>query len=109
MKGMTQKMFKKVIVMGFTILLVITLVSCSNVVNTSNDPFIVNTDQVSTNSTFVVIEKGIIHDYANDYIIVYHKNSKVMYFASFNLYKDTGILSFTPLLNSDGTPMLYEN
>ena len=102
-------MFKKVIVMGFITMLVINLSSCSNDVNTSNNSFIINSDQVNTNSTFVVIEKGIINGQENDYYIVYHKDTKVMYFAGFNGYKTTGIMSFTPLLNSDGTPMLYEN
>lgn len=95
-------MFKKVIVMGFITMLVINLSSCSNDVN-------INSDQVNTNSTFVVIERGIINGPENDYYIVYHKDTKVMYFAGFNGYKTTGIMSFTPLLNSDGTPMLYEN
>lgn len=102
-------MFKKVIVMGFITMLVINLSSCSNNVNTSNNSFIINNDQVSTSSTFVVIERGIINGQENDYYIVYHKDTKVMYFAGFNDYKTTGIMSFTPLLNSDGTPMLYEN
>lgn len=102
-------MFKKVIVMGFITMLVINLSSCSNDVNTSNNSFIINSDQVNTSSTFVVIERGIINGQENDYYIVYHKDTKVMYFASFNNYKAEGIMSFTPLLNSDGTPMLYEN
>ncbi len=43
--------------------------------------------------------------YGNGYKIVYHKQTKVMYVVS-DEYYNRG--NFTLLVNSDGTPMIYE-
>lgn len=43
--------------------------------------------------------------YGGDYIIVYHKQTKVMYVVSTE-YRNRG--NFTVLVNSDGTPMIYK-
>ena len=42
---------------------------------------------------------------ANRWIIVYHKETKVMYAVSYGSYN---IGTFTLLVNADGTPMLYK-
>lgn len=43
--------------------------------------------------------------YGENYIIVYHKQTKVMYVVS-EEYRNEG--DFTLLVNSDGTPMIYK-
>lgn len=43
--------------------------------------------------------------YGEDYIIVYHKQTKVMYVVSAE-YRNRG--NFTVLVNPDGTPMIYK-
>lgn len=43
--------------------------------------------------------------YGEDYIIVYHKQTKVMYVVS-DEYRNKG--NFTLLVNPDGTPMIYK-
>lgn len=44
--------------------------------------------------------------YGEDYIIVYHKQTKVMYVVSAE-YRNKG--DFTLLVNPDGTPMIYKS
>ena len=53
----------------------------------------------NTTSMFVVIEK------TSAWEVVYHKDTKVMYAVSFAGYNYG---NFTLLVNSDGTPMIYE-
>ena len=43
--------------------------------------------------------------YGNGYIIVYHKQTKVMYVVSDGMYNRC---SFTVMVNPDGTPMIYK-
>jgi len=43
--------------------------------------------------------------YGENYIIVYHKQTKVMYVVS-DEYRNKG--NFTVLVNPDGTPMIYK-
>lgn len=43
--------------------------------------------------------------YGDSYIIVYHKQTKVMYVVS-DEYRNKG--NFTVLVNPDGTPMIYK-
>lgn len=50
-------------------------------------------------SMFVLIE------YTQNYRIVYHRDTKVMYAVSDGLYNHG---TFTLLVNPDGTPMLYK-
>ena len=56
-------------------------------------------EDVSTNSSFVVVEDGA------SYYIVYHKDTKVMYALSAG---GNNCGSFCLLVNSDGTPMIWE-
>ena len=44
-------------------------------------------------------------EYNGDYKVVYHKDTKVMYAVSCGQYNKG---TFTLLVNSDGSPMLYE-
>lgn len=55
-----------------------------------------------SSSMFVYIQEA---DGYNNYDVVYHKDTKVMYVISHGSYN---IGTFTLLVNPDGTPMLYE-
>ena len=57
--------------------------------------------KASNSSMFIKIEGST----ASNWIVVYHRETKVMYSVS-NGYNNAGV--FTLLVNSDGTPMLYE-
>ena len=57
-----------------------------------------NTGGVNT-SMFVIIEES------SDYVVVYHRETRVMYAVSYGGY-NCG--NFTLLVNADGTPMLYK-
>lgn len=72
----------------FALLLVLS--GCSKVDNTANS---------NVPSSFVIIEQTSIWQ------VVYHKETKVMYAVSLGGY-NCG--SFTLLVDSDGSPMLYE-
>lgn len=50
-------------------------------------------------SMFVIVEKNGI-----DGVVVYHKNTKVMYWVSDGGYNSGNL---TPLINPDGSPMIY--
>lgn len=52
-----------------------------------------------TPSMFVMVESN------NSWYVVYHRETKVMYAVSKGYYN---LGNFTLLVNSDGTPMLYE-
>ena len=56
-------------------------------------------ENVSKSSSFVIVEEG------SGYYIVYHKDTKVMYTLSSTNYN---LGSFCLLVNSDGTPMIWE-
>lgn len=47
----------------------------------------------------------VIVDSASSYIVMYHKDTKVMYVMSNSAYNYG---NFTLLVNPDGTPMVYE-
>jgi hypothetical protein len=73
------------------IVLVLTLTGCGKSV-----------ERVSTfesRSMFVEIEK------AQSWVIVYHRDTRVMYAISYGV---SNVGTFTVLLNADGTPMVYE-
>lgn len=55
-------------------------------------------ENIQSSSMFVVVECS------NDWKIVYHKETKVMYAVSDGQY---AFGTFTLLVNSDGTPMLW--
>lgn len=81
---------KRLLVM---ILFVILLTGCGERTDSLDSP---------KSSMFVCIQGS---DYNNDYRIVYHRDTKVMYAISDGANNHG---TFTLLVNSDGTPMLYE-
>lgn len=78
----------KKIILICVLALCLLLSSCSTVETAENDGV----------SMFVQIECTSI------WIIVYHRETKVMYAVSAGSYNNG---TFTPLVNEDGTPMLY--
>lgn len=52
-----------------------------------------------TTSMFVLVEK------ANSWVVVYHRETKVMYAVSWSGYN---LGNFTVMVNADGSPMLWE-
>lgn len=72
----------------------ILLCGCAEVVETEK----ANEEQENT-SMFILVEQTLI------WKVVYHKETKVMYAISDGGY-NAG--TFTLLVNSDGTPMIYE-
>lgn len=87
-----MKRIKKIIVCLVAVLL---LCGCSGVNTVERE----NKDRETSKSMFVQIES------ANTWLVVYHRETKVMYVVSYGAY-NCG--SFTLLVNADGTPMLYE-
>lgn len=92
-------MKKKLIILVTLFVFTLGLVGCSDnskqqltVEDFSDNP-------ASSYSMFIEIERTM------DYIIVYHKNTRVMYAVSIGSYNRG---NFTVLLEADGTPMLYE-
>ena len=57
-------------------------------------------EQESNTSMFIEVEKV-----TDNWRVVYHKDTKVMYVVSFGHYNRG---TFTVLLNPDGTPMIWE-
>lgn len=62
----------------------------------------INDTEVKQESTSMFIE---IEKYIDNWRIVYHKDTKVMYAVSSGSYNHG---TFTLLVNPDGSPMLYE-
>ena len=60
------------------------------------------TANINNSDVFKLVDKDF--DGSEKFVIVYHKETKVMY-VIVEYYKSIGI---TPLLNPDGMPMLYE-
>lgn len=56
---------------------------------------------MASESMFIVIEN------TDDYDVVYHRDTKVIYAISDGGYKEGGNGVFTVLVNPDGTPMIY--
>ena len=56
-------------------------------------------EPLSDQSMFVVVEKGINHQ------VVYHKDTKVMYVISYGMYNGG---TFVIMLNADGTPQVWK-
>lgn len=86
-----MKTFKKSGVIVCAFLLSVLLCSCGQPVQREGE-------QKETPSMFVVIEE------TSSWGVVYHRDSKVMYAVSRGSY-NAG--TFEPLLNPDGTPMLW--
>lgn len=57
-------------------------------------------DYSNVPSMFIKVEDG------DNYRVVYHKDTKVMYAVSYSSYNRG---NFTVMLDADGTPMLYED
>lgn len=75
-------------IMLVIVVLAVALTGCSEVEDKSSDI-----------SEFVIVE------ITNSWRVVYHKKTKVMYVVSDGTYNRG---TFTLLVNSDGTPMLWE-
>lgn len=87
----------KKILLALILILCLTLCSCSPVMQTE-EQVSGNTDKIY--SMFVLLENNT----DIGYIIVYHKDTKVMYAISDGYYNHG---TFTVMLNPDGTPMTY--
>ena len=87
----------KKILLICVLLLTLSLCSCGTQMLTEEE---VSKDNRPNISMFIQVEDG------ENYKIVYHRDSKVMYAISDGYY-NTGI--FTVMLNADGTPMLWED
>ena len=79
------------------ILVLVILVSLAGCVELENERELNNTK--TDTSMFVKIETF------SQWIVVYHKETKVMYAVSWGSYNSG---TFTVLLNPDGTPMLWD-
>lgn len=73
------------------------IVACVMILSGCSNPLVEND---SITSTFVIVETGPY------WLVVYHKDTKVMYAVS-NYSYNYG--TFTLLVNSDGTPMTWED
>ena len=80
---------KKIISLVLIGLMVLCLVGCASVESEKNQD----------TSMFVRVER------TEDWDVVYHKETKVMYVVSIGYYNQG---NFVVLVNADGTPMLYE-
>lgn len=89
-------MKKKLIILTMSILLMFSLIGCGSTMLSEED--LSNTNK-SEYSMFIELEKG------STYMIVYHKDTKVMYAISLGYYNNG---TFTVMMNADGSPMVYE-
>lgn len=83
-------MKKRLLSVALVVVMVVCLVGCG-----SNIESVANND----NSMFVIIET------TDTWMVVYHKETKVMYAVSDCAYNRG---TFTPLYNADGTLQIYE-
>ena len=86
---------KKLIICFISVILCLSLFGCATSTDATSD----SAETVSREPSFVVVEQA---DY---WIIVYHKDTKVMYVVS-NCRYNRG--TFTLLEHPDGTPMVWE-
>lgn len=86
-------MKKRILSVVLAVVMMVCLMGCGSVVHTegNDDP-----------SMFVCVETT---DY---WIIVYHKETKVMYAVNRNIFSSAGCGVFSPLYNADGTLQVYE-
>ena len=56
-------------------------------------------ETLNDKSMFVMVERG------SNYIVVYHKDTKVMYVISYGMYNGG---TFVVMLNADGTPQIWK-
>ena len=87
---------KKLITLFIALLMVLAMTGCTESVVENVDD---KQEQQEQTSMFVKIES------ASTWIVVYHKETKVMYTVS-NGYSSYG--EFTVLVDADGKPLLYE-
>lgn len=93
-KGENQIMKKRILTIIIVAMMVLSLVGCSSKSVEKEGEL----DKTSL-SMFVEIEE------TNDWTIIYHRETKVMYAVSQGSYNQG---TFTVLVNADGSPMLYE-
>lgn len=94
-----MSMKNKITAMILTLALAVSVILTTCCANASPSEEI---DESRMDNPFVIIQgEGY-----GDYYLVYHKDTKVMYIVS-NVYKASRG-SFELLVNSDGTPMLWE-
>lgn len=86
-------MKKRILSVVLAIMMMVCLVGCGSVVHTEGD---------DDPSMFVCIETT---DY---WMVVYHKETKVMYAVNKNIFNNAGCRVFSPLYNADGTLQVYE-
>ena len=86
-------MKKRTLSVVLAIMMMVCLVGCGSVVHTEGD---------DDPSMFVCIETT---DY---WMVVYHKETKVMYAVNKNIFNNAGCGVFSPLYNADGTLQVYE-
>lgn len=84
---------KKLVIM---ILCMVLLTGCGNRADSQEQD-----TKTQESNMFVYIQPTVL----DDYYVVYHKDTKVMYAVSAGYYNRG---NFTLLVNPDGTPMLYE-
>lgn len=82
---------KKIIILFITLLMLLTMAGCTTVETVDDDN--------KNTSMFKQIES------AGTWIVVYHKETKVMYAVSNGSYSYG---EFTVLVDADGEPLLYE-
>lgn len=75
------------------VMMTVCLVGCGSAVHTEGD---------DGSSMFVCVET------TNYWMIVYHKETKVMYAVNKNISNNAGCGVFSPLYNADGTLQIYE-
>lgn len=97
MSFLVKKNFRILLIVS--VILIVLLASCAvNEVEPVNTVFAADTRE-DYNNMFEQI------GYGGSYIIVYHKQTKVMYAISDGKFNKG---NFTLLVNSDGTPMMYK-
>lgn len=88
-----MKMKRKISLLLALLVVVLMVGGCAE------QPVSVEKAEVNEKSRFICIEQ------ANPWLIVYDRNTKVMYTVS---YHGQGSGIFTVLVNADGTPLLYD-
>lgn len=87
-------MKKRILSVVLAVVMMVCLVGCGSVAHTKGDD--------DSPSMFVCIETT---DY---WMVVYHKETKVMYAVNKNILNNAGCGIFSPLYNADGTLQIYE-
>ena len=86
-------MKKRILSVVLAVVMMVCLVGCGSVIQADED---------NAPSMFVCAET------TNYWMIVYHKETKVMYAVNKNIFNNAGCGVFSPLYNADGTLQIYE-